>query len=94
MVIKKRSEAFKPGGILSKRWTLTRFSIVQVGSWVFVHGGITKDCAKDYSLKEINYYVRKWLYGDESPKIMNHGKNYIIMTMMNIHHFGWENSVI
>ena len=69
---KERLEAFKPGGILSKKLALTRFSIVQVGSWVFVHGGITKDCAKDYSLKEINYYVRKWLYGDESPRIMNH----------------------
>jgi hypothetical protein len=69
---KERLEAFKPGGILSKRLALTRFSIVQVGSWLFVHGGLTPQCANDYSLDDINYYVRKWLYGDESYETMKH----------------------
>ncbi len=69
---KERLEAFKPGGILSKRLALTRFSIVQVGSWIFVHGGLTPECANEYSLDDINYYVRKWLYGDESYETMKH----------------------
>ena len=69
---KERLEAFKPGGILSKKLALTRYSIVQVGSWLFVHGGLTPKCANDYSLDEINYYVRKWLYGDESYENMKH----------------------
>ena len=69
---KERLAAFKPGGILSKRLALTRFSIVQVGSWIFVHGGLTPQCANDYSLDDINYHVRKWLYGDESYGTMQH----------------------
>jgi hypothetical protein len=69
---KERLEAFKPGGILSKKLALTRFSVVQVGSWIFVHGGITPQCANEYSLDEINYYIRKWLYGDESYENMQH----------------------
>ena len=69
---KERLEAFKPGGILSKKLALTRYSIVQVGSWIFVHGGLTPQCANDYSLDDINYYVRRWLYGDESKENMKH----------------------
>ena len=34
---KERVEAFKPGGNLSKRLANTRHSVLQVGSWVFVH---------------------------------------------------------
>ena len=69
---KERLDAFKPGGILSKKLAITRFSVVQVGSWLFVHGGITPECANDYSLNEINYYIRRWLYGDESYENMKH----------------------
>jgi hypothetical protein len=69
---KERLEAFKPGGILSKKLACSRFSVVQVGSWVFVHGGISPECANDYSLDEINYYIRKWLDGDESLQNMHH----------------------
>ena len=69
---KERLEAFKPGGILSKKLACTRFSVVQVGSWVFVHGGISPQCASDYSLDEMNLYIRKWLDGDESTQNMYH----------------------
>ena len=72
---KERVEAFKPGGILSKKLALTRYSVVQVGSWIFVHGGITPKCANDYSIDDINYYIRRWLYGDTSIENMNHIKN-------------------
>ncbi len=69
---KERIEAFKPGGILSKKLACTRYSVVQVGSWVFVHGGISPQCASDYSLDEMNLYIRKWLDGDESSQNMFH----------------------
>lgn len=71
---KERVEAFKPGGILSKKLSLSRYSVVQVGSWIFVHGGITPECANDYSIDDINYYIRRWLYGDTSNENMNHIK--------------------
>ena len=72
---KERVDAFKPGGILSKKLALTRYSVVQVGSWIFVHGGITPKCANDYSIDDINYYIRRWLYGDTSLENMNHINN-------------------
>ena len=71
---KQRVEAFKPGGILSKKLSLSRYSVVQVGSWIFVHGGITPECANDYSIDDINYYIRRWLYGDTSNENMYHIK--------------------
>ena len=46
---KERKEVFQPGGVLAKKLAETRHSILQVGSWVFVHGGIVPDMAKKYS---------------------------------------------
>lgn len=62
---KERKEVFQPGGVLAKKLAETRHSILQVGSWVFVHGGIVPDMAKKYSLDEVNKYVRDWLFGNE-----------------------------
>ena len=55
--------AFKPGGILAKKLALTRYSVVQVGSWVFVHGGISPKLAETYSIADINDSIKKWLLG-------------------------------
>ena len=60
---KERKQVFQPGGIIAKKLASTRFSIIQVGSWVFVHGGIVPDMAKKYSIDEVNRYVRNWLVG-------------------------------
>jgi hypothetical protein len=65
---KERLDAFKPGGAVSKRLALSRYSVIQIGSWVFVHGGISPTCAEKYSLKEINNYVKNWLLGDNRYK--------------------------
>lgn len=69
---KERLQAFKPGGNLSKRLANTRHSVLQVGSWIFVHGGISPECANKYTIDEINNYVKKWLLGDTSPENMKH----------------------
>ena len=69
---KERKTAFKPGGMLAKKMALTRYSVLKVGSWVFVHGGISPDLAKKYSLDEINHYVRNWLLGSKDPKNKAH----------------------
>lgn len=69
---KERKEVFKPGGILAKKLGRTRYSVAQVGSWLFVHGGITSECAKNYSLQRINKHIGKWLLGDTSNENMKH----------------------
>ena len=68
---RERKEAFKPGGIIAKKLADTRYSVVQVGSWIFVHGAITPYIAERYSLNEINKCVRRWLHGDECEIVEN-----------------------
>lgn len=73
---RERKEAFKPGGIIAKKLADTRYSVVQVGSWIFVHGAITSSIASKYTLDEINKCVRRWLHGDECD-IVDNGINDI-----------------
>ena len=68
---KERKNAFKPGGVLARRLALTRYSVVQVGSWIFVHGGITPKLAESYSINEINMYVSEWLKNNRSSKVLD-----------------------
>ena len=68
---KERKAAFAPGGILAKRMADTRFCAVQVGSWLFVHGGITPKLALKHSLDHLNYYTKQWLRGNRSRNILN-----------------------
>jgi hypothetical protein len=62
---RERKEAFAPGGLIAKKLAETRYSTVQVGSWVFVHGGLTKYIAERYTLEDLNNCVKKWLMGEE-----------------------------
>lgn len=68
---KERKCAFKPGGILAKKLALTRYSVLQVGSWVFVHGGISPELADAYSLDEINNCIKYWLLGDKTQNTLD-----------------------
>ena len=66
---KERKEAFKPGGILAKKLAECYYSVFQVGSWIFVHGGISPELAKKYTIKSINDNIKHWLLGNTDPSI-------------------------
>ena len=68
---KQRKDAFKPGGILANKLAESYVSIAQVGSWLFVHGGIAPDLAKKYEIKDVNNYVKEWLCGNKSSDVKN-----------------------
>ena len=41
-------------GIIAKKMGSCRYSVLQVGRWLFVHGGIAPETALKYSLNDIN----------------------------------------
>ena len=57
----ERKNAFCPGGVLSRRMAAYRYAVVQIGSWLFVHGSLHPKVAKEYSLTKLNNCISKWL---------------------------------
>ena len=56
-----RTKAFQRGGSISSMYGIKKKAIITVGSFVFVHGGLSRDLMKKYTLSEINNVVSKWL---------------------------------
>jgi hypothetical protein len=57
---------------INKELACTRQSVVIVGSFCFVHGGIVPELSKKYKVSEINTLIRKWLLkkiDEENPDI-------------------------
>ena len=61
----ERKNAFCPGGVLARRIGAYRYAIVQVGSWLFVHGALHPEVAKKYPLSKINKTISNWLLNIE-----------------------------
>ena len=66
-----RINAFKPGGKIATYLANNRYAMVRVNDWLFVHGGITPEIVKNYTIHEINYLVKEYLLGniDDNPKL-------------------------
>ncbi len=63
-----RLKSFERGGNIAKHYAYQKKSVIQVGKFVFVHGGIGHALASKYTIHELNTIVRKWLLnqGDTS----------------------------
>ena len=62
----KRRKLFSPNGSLSKYLAYNRLSIVQIGKWVFVHGGLLPEWIGNKNLdylKYLNNKVKSFLLG-------------------------------
>jgi hypothetical protein len=66
-----RKNVFAPGGTLAKKLAQTRYSVLQIGSWLFVHGGISPQTANEYPLDVINISIQQWLNGNEEQKYLS-----------------------
>ena len=65
----KRKELFEPGNKYGKFLGCSRISILVIGHFLFVHGGLVPDFTKMLKIKNkhdlyrLNYAIRKWLLG-------------------------------
>lgn len=64
------------GNIISKKMACTRSTVLAIGDYIFVHGGIASKLAYKYSLVDINSIIRKFLYEpseykDDLKKLLN-----------------------
>ena len=58
-----RYNLFRPGGMIAKLLS-TRYAILKIGDWIFVHGGIDYNLIKKHSIKFINILLQQFLKGD------------------------------
>jgi len=56
-----RTKAFQRGGTIANTYAQRKKSIMVIGSFIFVHGGLTQDLMNKYSIAGINQVVSKWL---------------------------------
>jgi hypothetical protein len=56
-----RKKAFERGSNMAKLYSIKKKSIMTVGSFLFVHGGISTDLSQKYTIAEMNHVVGKWL---------------------------------
>ena len=61
--VEGRKKAFKPGGIVAKRFACSRNAVMKIGSFLFVHGGMNEKHMKK-NIKQINGTMRDFLNGD------------------------------
>lgn len=72
----ERLAVFSPGGVIAKRFAHNRKAVVQIGQWLFVHGGFVPYSAKKFPISQINLIIKNYLLGNTNPKIV---KNYQIL---------------
>jgi hypothetical protein len=63
---KGRKKMFKPGGPLARMMAINRYTMLRIGDCLFVHGGLDKYTANNYSIEDLNYYMRLYLNGNAS----------------------------
>lgn len=60
---KDRINFFKNNKDLLLDFACNRNTIVKIGSWLFVHGGLILEIMNDYSLEQINKITSNWILG-------------------------------
>jgi Icc-related predicted phosphoesterase len=63
---KERINKFAPSGEIAIYLACNRNSIMKIGDYIFVHGGLLPHKAKQYSLEKMNSIIREYLLGNKS----------------------------
>ena len=64
-----RLKSFERGGNIAKHYALQKKSVIQVGRWLFVHGGFGHSMASKFTIQEINENVKQWLLNNRDPGV-------------------------
>ena len=64
-----RLKSFERGGNIAKHYAHQKKSVIQVGRWLFVHGGFGHAMASKFTIQEINQNVKEWLLNNRDDKI-------------------------
>jgi hypothetical protein len=59
----KRMEQFKPGGKIARKLACNANAVIQIGSWIFSHAGITAQVSKNWTIDQVNTQIREYLLG-------------------------------
>lgn len=62
----QRRQQFSPGGKMATLLACNTNSVIQIGSWIFSHAGVTEDITKAYTIEEVNDHVRNYFLGNRS----------------------------
>ncbi|CAD7704141.1 unnamed protein product [Ostreobium quekettii] len=83
-----RWAAIRPGGPMAKRFFARHPTVLQVGSTLFVHGGLLPDHVQ-YGVNKINKESQMWMLGNSQirniPRVLA-GKNAVVWTR----EYSWE----
>ena len=56
-----RTKAFQRGGNIAKTYAKKKKSIIVIGNFIFVHGGLSRDLMNKYTIAGLNHVVSKWM---------------------------------
>lgn len=58
--INNRKALFTKGGLMTTLLQRTRFAVIKIGDWLFVHGGVLPRISENYSIPYVNKLFRKF----------------------------------
>ena len=60
-----REKAYQPGGVIAKLMAQHYNTVLQIGPFIFVHGGLTEKVIREYNLNRLNELVSNYLLGKQ-----------------------------
>jgi hypothetical protein len=80
-----------PRGKIAQLFAHSRYAIIKVGDWVFVHGGVVPDIAKTYTIPRMNNLMRKYMVGGLSSEEQPHFNRVFMNENSIVYYRGFSN---
>jgi len=87
----KRFELCRPGGKIAILLAQTRYAIVRIGDWVFVHGGVIPEISQKYKIPYINQIMRNYLNNKLKVREVEHFREIFDRNDSIVYYRGYSN---